>query len=103
MIIHPLHAWKLNLYYSKNSSHLIQSQNARDHFQASDNVSVAYIRGEHRVARWGLFHRDRQTEGACFQSAVLHQRDPLQVERKARDLLKMAQQQKNVGVWEYKM
>ena len=45
------------------------------------SLSDTHVRGEHGVARWRLFHRDRQTEGACAQSAMLHQRDPLRAER----------------------
>lgn len=47
----------------------------------------SYVRGEHRVARGRLLYRDRQTEGAGAQSAVLHQRDPLQSETDTRSLI----------------
>lgn len=45
-------------------------------------TEYTYVRGEHRVARRRLLHRDRQAESAGAQSAVLHQRDPLQPGRK---------------------
>lgn len=50
-------------------------------------LRLTYVRGEHRVARRRLLHRDGQAERAGAQPAVLHQRDPLQPGRKARGFL----------------
>lgn len=37
-----------------------------------------YIRSENRVAGWRFLHRHRETEGAGAETAMLHERNPLQ-------------------------
>lgn len=85
VIIHPLHAWELNLSEGKfDSFHSPEPHRETADGRHTDIPSLlenTHIRREHGVARWRLFHRHGKTEGAGAEPAVLHQRDPLQAQR----------------------